>query len=361
MSYRIDLRLLRYFAVAAEQTNLTRASQILNLAQPALSRQIKVLEDELGATLFHRLPRGMRLTSAGERLLTHAYEVMDRVNYMLEDMEQVARGRVGAIEIGLSPVALDTPLVGQILESSSRMSPDIDLKLRSYWSSKQIKQLKDFEQDVGFLFLECLDPQLTTVMLDEQRLVLGMSADHPLAQLDRISIDDLRPYGFIQTPAFVSGTLREILAAQSFEPRIVQETADTRLLLQLVSAGIGLAVVNSTWAKSEGVVVRELSDVDVPLPLYVCRRAAEHRPEVLRFFDHVVEIGTRGTARADVASSRLDCGFPEALEANRIDATDHSAPPHGGCSLLNRRKLSGQRLRSHEKPGLPTHSLVPKW
>ena len=327
LANRISLRVLNYFVSTAKSANLSRAARDLHLAQPALSRQIRALEATLGLDLFHRLPHGMQLTPAGERLLQHAYAIFERVRLMEDDMEQLARGHDAAIEVGLSPVAMDIPHVQMLLRDQSRDDPDVRMTLSAGASESQVEALLAGRQDVGFLFLEQPHPLLHLLLLTEQRLVLGMHAEHPLAKLDRVGVADLAAHAFVTTTKFHNPRLDALLAAHGVLPRVAQETDDTKLLLQLVSSGIGVAFVNSAWERgqTDGLLLRAVDGVDIPLPLFLAHRRDERRPEVLRFVRRAREIaqaasGTAPSPGDEAAASRPRPERPTRLTPDELES-----------------------------------------
>lgn len=290
----VRLQPLRYFVTVADEGNLTRASEHLHLTQPALSRQLLTLEENLGVRLFDRLPRGVRLTTAGERLLPHARAVLGQIQVMVDEMDRLTRGKKGALRIGLSPVAMDLPSMRTILDSHRQSDPAVDLLLEVHTSQAQIGLLRAGEQDIGFLFSEePHDPLLNLELVEEHQLGLGMSVRHPLNALPRLTFDDLAPYDFVGR--FMSTALDQALHQANFRPRTVQQITDTKLMLQVLASGHGLAFVNSAWAKGpvDGIVVRTVEGLNVPLPIYLSWRTDETRSIVLEFAKHALAIISR--------------------------------------------------------------------
>ncbi|MDB5445176.1 MAG: transcriptional regulator, LysR family [Phenylobacterium sp.] len=293
----VELRPLRYFVMAADESNLTRASELLHVSQPAMSRQLSTLEENLGAKLFDRMPRGMRLTPAGERLLPHARAILAQIDTMVDDMDRMARGKLGAIRIGLSPVAMDLPRTRQVLDAQMRTDSNVDLILEVNPSSLQIARLCNGEQDVGFLFSEePHNPHVNLALVEQHQLGVGLSTRHPLNALASLTFDDLRPYDFVGR--FTSSALDRTLREWNFRPRAVQQITDTKLMLQVIASGHGLAFINTAWAQGpvEGVTVRRVDGLDVPLPIYMAWRCEETQPVILNFVERA--LGVIGTGPA---------------------------------------------------------------
>jgi DNA-binding transcriptional LysR family regulator len=105
----IDLAKLRYFVAVAEEGHITRAAERLNMQQPPLSRQVRLMERELKVQLFRRLPRGVELTNAGRALLPEAKGLLARFDRALEVARRAARGEQGSLCIGIAPTAFEFP------------------------------------------------------------------------------------------------------------------------------------------------------------------------------------------------------------------------------------------------------------
>jgi DNA-binding transcriptional LysR family regulator len=125
----LELRLLRYFAVVAEELHFGRAAERLYISQPALSQQIRVLEEQVGMPLFVRGPRGVSLTDAGETLLTEARELLERSDRLRESMEQLRLGASGTLRVGIAPGA-PADLLPAVLAPLKQREPDVRVVVR---------------------------------------------------------------------------------------------------------------------------------------------------------------------------------------------------------------------------------------
>ena len=138
----MELRHLRYFVVVAQEVNFTRAAQRLRIAQPALSSQIKKLEQELGVRLFERAGRGVRLTEAGQLLLQEARHHFAQIEQTVRAVQETGYGEVGRLSLGFIPAASNSVLPPILREFRNRF-PKVELFLREMMPDKAVQELHD--------------------------------------------------------------------------------------------------------------------------------------------------------------------------------------------------------------------------
>ena len=256
----MELRLLRSFQALAEQGHFGRASRALHLSQPALTKQIRQLEDELGSPLFVRGRRGAQLTSVGRLfaievapLLRHAERVLDRAR-------RAGRGEMGELRLGFG---IATRLfVPRLVSAFRRAHPEVHVALEDMSSPAQLDALERGTLDVGFVRLP-IDRPLAHIPVVEDRLVLAV----PEARRDELlqrPPRQLRDEAFIElaqsrSPSFHAHVLR-VCARYGFRPRVVQSASESFTVLALVAAGMGIAVVpsGSTATRVAGVAYLSL-------------------------------------------------------------------------------------------------------
>ncbi|MFF7727038.1 LysR family transcriptional regulator [Streptomyces sp. NPDC008001] len=181
----LDLRLVRYFTVVAEQRHFGRAADVLHVAQPSLSRQIRRLEEQLGARLLDRTPQGTRLTEAGEAFLRHARTLLRSAG------QAVARTRAVAepshITIGYTTGLIVTPAVRDL----RRRHPEAEVRTRYLaWNEPRAALLK-YQVDAAVARMPFATDDLhVTVLHDEPRLLM-VPVDHRLAGKDSVTLDDI--------------------------------------------------------------------------------------------------------------------------------------------------------------------------
>jgi DNA-binding transcriptional LysR family regulator len=244
MNEEIELRHLRYFLAVAETLHFSKAAERLGIAQPPLSRQIRLLEERLGHRLFDRTTRGVKLTLAGQLLAERARSTIEKIQDDLAQVRRLGRGEEGTLTVGFSGSVMFTELPAAI-QSYRRRYPKVELRLRELVTSAQISALLDGIIDLAFL--RDGDPtegiRMTTVL--EEPYVAVLPDGHPLAAKRSLRVRDLRDEPFIffarrMGPLAFDRTMACCERA-GFRPNIVQEAPQWPTLIRLVSAGMGVA------------------------------------------------------------------------------------------------------------------------
>lgn len=242
----MELRHLRYFAAAAELGHFGRAAERLNIVQPALSKQIRELEEELGVALFERLPRGVRLTPAGHAFAEEVVALLARVPAAAERARQVASGRVGRLRIGFVDTAIYPPPVPRMIDRFRRAFPEVRVELVQQTSLRQGEMLGRGELDLSFAYhapegLAGLEKRLVL----SERVVLAAPSSHRVAGLKSVRLSDLKDESFVWIPRDLSPPYHDLVFAAcrkaGFAPKVVQEGRSDGALLGLVAGGAGLS------------------------------------------------------------------------------------------------------------------------
>ncbi|VVE30268.1 LysR family transcriptional regulator [Pandoraea terrigena] len=294
----IDVRLLRYFIAVAETGHMTRAAERLGIGQPPLSQQIRVLETQLGVTLFERLPRGMALTDAGQAFLGDAYEVVRKLDQAVDDVRRVAAGIKGRLSVGLTSSAALHPFVPTVIRTFRSDAPAVSLMLDESSTSELLDGLRDGHLDVAFVRQPQGDTaQIVFVPVLEEPMVLAVPSAHPLARTGRAGKAAV-PMTAIATQKLIlyrrrtgQGLYDTIIAAchgAGFSPNIEQEAPRLLTTLSLVAAGLGVSVVPASLMRMqvEGIVYRPLAPAP-RAPLFCAHREGVLAGPAARLLDHV--------------------------------------------------------------------------
>jgi DNA-binding transcriptional LysR family regulator len=242
----ISVRRLQYFVAVAEELNFGRAAARLRIAQPVLSRQIAVLERELGVTLFDRSARGTALSAAGRTLLADVQAVLASADALERRAAGLARGGQ-RLAVGFMPGLVVSPLV-QLLADRF---PALDIEMvRTSWDD-QVTMLRDGRIDLSLVRLPAAVQGLDTVPLLTEPRVAALPAGHPLAAQASLSLADLAGLDLLQDPAAVPEWRTERLRlglppappGGTPRPRAVEEK------LEHVAAGRGIAVLPASTAR----------------------------------------------------------------------------------------------------------------
>ncbi|WP_219471310.1 LysR family transcriptional regulator, partial [Nonomuraea rhizosphaerae] len=253
----VHLRDLRYFCAVAEELNVTRAAERLFVSQPALSKQLRALERQLGFDLFEQTSTGMALTRRGEALLPVARDLLDRWNAGLETARAAAP--TGTLVIGMQ-TAVGRGLQQEALRRFRAAMPGWEVSLRLVGWDDPSGGLADGSSDVAFLWLPVPEGLRTHVLVREGRGV-AMPDDHPLAALAEVPFEALRDEPFIALP-ISAGPLRDYWLAVDRRDRepVVGVTANTpEEVFEAVTGGLGVVLVasgNAELYRRPGLVYR---------------------------------------------------------------------------------------------------------
>lgn len=260
MEHRMELRQLLYFVAVADEKQFTRAALRVSVAQPAVSAQIRRLERELGATLFHRDHRGVSLTEAGETLLPHARAALAAVERG-QDMIASLRGMLhGRLRIGVSRPA--DHRLAETLGKFHHAHPAIEIALTEQHNEPLLQALSSGNIDVVLVGIrgQPLPAQIRTRVIATEPLVLGVPRNHPLSRRETVTIGELREQSMI-TLTHGSGlrtVLEDTCRNAGFSPRITAETSELGSLVELVIAGLGVAVLPSSAIGDAELTVLEI-------------------------------------------------------------------------------------------------------
>lgn len=286
-----DLRRLRYFLAAADGASINSTAERINLAQSALSRQIRALESEVGTALFERTTEGSTLTAAGEQFRREAREIVERYESAKLRARRTAQGHVGSLRIALNEVAAHRPAIIRAVTEFRRAYPDLDLHLDHVYSIDQAERIARGELDVGLMCYPPTDGTLATRHLCRERFVLVLPADHPLAAQDVVTLGALRHERFI---VFNRSYNRRYLFsafvaffAEGEMPNIYQEADSIAQIIQMVSIGLGVAILYGAEdiAPGTGAVVRPVTGVEQNVELAAVWRRDNRTPQLTAFID----------------------------------------------------------------------------
>ncbi|PZP46893.1 MAG: LysR family transcriptional regulator [Azospirillum brasilense] len=292
----IETRLLRYFVAVAELGHLTRAAERLGIRQPPLSQQIRLLERQLGVTLFQRQPRGMALTESGTAFLAEARGILQRMDEAVAHVRGIAAGERGRIAIGFTGSAAFHPFVPSVLRRFRQSSPGVTLVLEESSSSELIQALEAERLDAAFIRAPNLSlPGLVAEAVLEERMLAALPATHPLAPHGHggrrpLPLDALRHETFIlyrrHSGAGLYDGILSACRAAGFSPSIGQEAPRMLSTLSLVAAGLGISVVPVSLRRLnlEGVAYRALEPMpELMAPIHLAYRAGP-LPEAMQRF-----------------------------------------------------------------------------
>ena len=279
---------MRYFVALAEELNFNRPAKRLHIAQPPLSRQIRELEEEIGAKLFHRTSRQVELTPAGKWLLPRAYEILDRVEQTRIGALLTSMEREGELRIGFSGTVID--LVPTLKAYQSR-HPHVGIILKQMNSTMQVKALHENQIDIGVVTIPVYSIKIRTRPLIRIPFMVAMPTDHPLTAKPSISVHDLKDETFIITPQSAGpiyyDTIMSLFRHAGLTPRRIMEAQDLHTVMLLVIGGMGVTLTPSPYRPVHGLALKPLDGVDLSLQVSLAWHAdskSEVLAEFLEFF-----------------------------------------------------------------------------
>lgn len=286
----MDFRQLRYFLAVVDSGSISAAAEKLHIAQPAVTRQIQALEDELGTRLLDRQPRGVSPTLAGQQLLRDARQILADVDLAAERTRLAANGGEGHLRIGFNETySLNSVLASSLREFRNR-HPGASLHVASMNTKAQIAALRSGELDFAFFYdRNSRDPELSADIVMIDRVRVAMPQNSPLCNKTELRLADLAEMEFVWFPRekdpWFYGQLMAACKIAGFTPRISQEAVNDSSMLALVAAGLGVAFVPGQAALRTAQTLAFLQpvDLDIELHLEVVWRTGNPSPLVDEF------------------------------------------------------------------------------
>ncbi|WP_442580139.1 LysR substrate-binding domain-containing protein [Mesorhizobium sp. ASY16-5R] len=285
---------MRYFVAVAEELNFHRASDRLHISQPALWRQIRDLEEEVGVALLDRQPRGLALTAAGRSFLEDCRDILERMEAARLQAQRVSQGQVGTLHLAFNEIAGRRREFPRFLKEFRETYPGINLQLHVMMSQRQVESLRNSEIDAGFLFRHASErSDFEALIVGQDDFVLVLPKEHSLLRKPTLTLADLAGQPLIMPNPRNNGLTHEKLCAAMKKagvfPRVAQFADNENTLLNLVSAGMGLSFVNSSCRvpPTQGVVLRPLADLSMPVALELAWLKSNLNPALSRLVDLV--------------------------------------------------------------------------
>lgn len=278
----MDLIRLKSFTVLAEKLHFGKASQLLNLSQPALSKQIRYLEDEIGGALFSRGRHGAELTELGKMFADEARALIRQADLALERGQRAARGEIGTLSIGFGTSTLT--LVPHLISQFRKLSPDVEIKLRNMSTLGQIEALHSGHIHLGFVRLPAGNV-FNQLHIHDERLVLIV----PTSQYKnnhKVTLTSVKNSPFIMlsqnlSPSLYDHVLR-LCGKHGFHPRVEQIANESPTILALVAAGLGVSLVPESQLRTpvEGVTIIKIKDDSARWQVGAAWRKDSNNPKI---------------------------------------------------------------------------------
>jgi DNA-binding transcriptional LysR family regulator len=293
----IEIRQLKYFSRVAELEHYGQAAADLHIVQPALTRQIKQLEEELGVQLFERLPRGVRLTPAGKVLLEKSRLLLQSLDRLVYSTRQAASGKTGAIRVGFADGATYSGHLATYVRDFRKRFEHVDVELIHSSSLKQWELLANNAIDLGFVYwLPKNREAISHQIINREQLMLATTASSGLNKKKKIMLKDLVELPFVWIKRKESPQYYDMILAQCDRAgvtlHVLQEANTESAILSLVSAEIGSSFITEAALKRrpENVILLPVKDLDCELKLMAIWRKNDNNP-VLKHFVGMFKAG----------------------------------------------------------------------
>jgi len=261
----MELRHIRYFLAVAEEGNFTRAAARLGIGQPPLSQQIRDLETEIGAMLFHRVPHGAELTAAGAAFLPEAKASLAAAEKARLAAQSANRGETGRLSLGFTASSAFNPVVSTTIRRFQARWPDVQLSLTEMNTLGLMQKLEHGELDATFFRPGLDDPDgVRLKRLPDEPMVVALPASHALAKRKTLPLALLAKEPFILFPRLVGLSLYDDVVRAcreaGFELKVAQEAPQISSVVNLVAADLGVSIVPASISqiKLAGVAYRPI-------------------------------------------------------------------------------------------------------
>lgn len=287
MVANVEIRHIEAFRTLAETLHFGRAAEQLGISQPALSRTISRLEDEIGASLFARTTRDVALTDVGRALFERAPDMIESFVRNLTDVQRAASGETGRLTVGYMDFAINGTIPA-LVNRFRVAEPGIGIELAYIPTIRQRQALLDGMLDIGFLIGPFSGDGIETIEVEHASLVALLPQQHPLARARRVTLDRLADESWVLGAPEPWQAFRSIVfdlcARHGFAPRIVQEASNSDGIFGLVAAGLGISLYSACARniQRQGVTIKDL-DTPLHLSTVAAWRSDNANPAVRRF------------------------------------------------------------------------------
>ncbi len=240
----MDLRQLEILQAIAETGSFTACGRKLNVSQSAISRQILLLEEELGEPLFLRVGRQVRMTAAAESLVQLGQRVFQDVRDTVGAITDRTRELRGTLRLsgGMTVCLYVFP---SLLKHLRRVHPHLDVRLTVATAGRSLQEIRGGRIDAGLLTLPIVESDLVTVPVLREELMLITTPSHPLARRRRVAAQDLgsQPFILFEPGSATRRVIDQFFATEKLEPPIVMDTENVEIIKAMVKTGMGIGIV----------------------------------------------------------------------------------------------------------------------
>jgi DNA-binding transcriptional LysR family regulator len=310
----MQLRHFHYFIAVADEGSFLKAARRLRVAQPSLSKQIQDLEREIGALLFQRLPRGVRLTPAGRAFLLEARLTVENASRAVASARRADEDADARLHFAHGRVGHYAGVLGQLLAGFRMQHPETQVQIHRLNETTQRAALREHRVDVAATFAGSLPVSGFAVhpLLNSSATGVLISSAHPLAARSAISLAELQPLTYLHVPRRVSPeiyriALAALLSRGLIPDRLRPRASDDRSAALHIATGNAWTLASphtaSAYAASDAIVYRPF--VEPPIPFWLCLiwRLESPAPAVVNLVGVAQRLGLDASPRTEIAHS----------------------------------------------------------
>lgn len=294
----MEIRQLRYFLMVCEHNSIAAAARALHIAQPALSRQMAMLEEELKVTLFQRLPRGVALTRAGDSMMQKSRAIMSGLEELKAEVRSAQDGESGSLRIGVIPNYGWLPIISGLLHAVRTETSNVHITIEPRLSSRQEEAIRAGELDAGIMaWRPPADPSLAGIRVYVDHLAIAVPKSATILRSGATRLREFADEDFIMFPRDSSPATFDLIfrmfQSAGIKPRVSQTAYDIPTVIGLVESGLGCGIVPSSYGihKPDDVVFIPVEEKDFKLDLEFVWSASNTDP-LLRRVVQMVEVLT---------------------------------------------------------------------
>lgn len=286
MKYR--LRHIRYFLTVAEELHFRRAAEKMNVAQPAVSRGIRQLEQDIGVRLLDRSNKRVALTDAGRVFMAGCKTSFEHLQRAVTEAQGVHAGSLGTLRIAYTDLAINGCFPA-IVEQFRGRYEGVKLTLEHQFTNQQIDNLENGRLDIGFLTGPVDRIDFDTRLIQQERFIVALYPSHPLAEMTEIPLAALahEPFviGDLDTWQYFHDHLFRLCRTAGFEPRVAQTASNTDGIFGLVASGMGISILSegALVNRRQGVMAAPLKDCPTTISTFAAWRREPGSPLTLKF------------------------------------------------------------------------------
>ncbi len=241
----MELREIEYFLAICDELHFTRAAENLGISQPALSRQMRALEDKLGVRLFDRLGKKIAITEAGKILKEESDKIFSNINFIYEQIGELQKVKRGKLVVGVMSGEL-SKLASLVFLELHRMHPYLQMKIIKLDNIEE-KVIRN-EIDIALTHLLLENEQLKSIPLYNEELYLAVSFDHPWAKRDIVEFEEIKNIPLVLCPNTYNCRrfIDEVATSKGFDIQPIIELNDAHSILSIVKEGIGATILSNT-------------------------------------------------------------------------------------------------------------------